>query len=164
MVEDYHHSVDLLDLEPINWSSEKPLNFRDRTEHYLPQEKNRLQETMNDVHKFSNTQRMIINEKKTHTVIFNTAINKDFNPRITNPDGEIYNNLETFKLLGIDLSTDQKRGINFNTYIQNCINKGYQKLWILRRLSELGVPIEKLLLVYKSRREKGHRKKQKYEK
>ena len=89
--------------------------------------------------------------QKAYTVIFNTAILKDFYPRITNLHGKIYDNLENFKILGIDLATDQKKGVNLNTYLNNCINKGYSKLWILRRLVEHGVSIENLLLTYTSR-------------
>ena len=100
------------------------------------------------MHKFSNLQKFIINEKKTHTVTFNTATSKDFYPRIKNEEGIIYNNCEQFKLLGIDVSTDERKGIKFDTYINNCIKKAYLNLWILRRLAELGISTEKLLLTY----------------
>ena len=46
------------------------------------------------------------------------------------------------------MSTDQKNGINFETYINKCISKGYKKLWILRRLAEHGVSRENLLETY----------------
>ena len=49
---------------------------------------------------------MLINEKKTQTIIFNTATKKDFTPRIINPNGEVYKHVESFELLGVDLSTD----------------------------------------------------------
>ena len=70
------HAVNLKDLQEINWQIELPVNFRDRTMHHLPIDKNKLQETMNNVHKFSQIQNFKINEDKTHTVVFNTAIKK----------------------------------------------------------------------------------------
>ena len=36
-------------------------------------------------------------------------------------------------------------------YIKNCIKKGFTNLWTLRRLAELGVSREQLLLVYESK-------------
>ena len=79
------------------------------------------------------------------------ATNKDFTPRISNSDGTMYENVEQFKLLGVQFETDKRKGINFDPYIDKCIQKGYMNLWILKRLKELGVSYEKLLEVYKLR-------------
>ena len=53
--------------------------------------------------------------------------------------------------MGVDLSSDKRRGIHFDNYIDNCIKKGYKSLWSLRRLAELGVSKEYLFLTYNSR-------------
>ena len=111
-------AVNLKDLESINWDIEMPLNYHDRTFHHLPQNKNKLQNDLMGVHKFCEIQKMMINEKKTQTVIFNTAIKRDFTPRITNSIGETYRHVENFELLGVDLSSDRRKGINFDTYLQ----------------------------------------------
>ena len=81
-------------------------------------------------------------------VVFNTAIKSDFYPRIVNPEGVTYDNQENFKILGINLSTHKRKGIDFNQYIDKCIQKAYSNIWILRRLAEMGVPTEKLILTY----------------
>ena len=73
---------------------------------------------MDNVNKFSQLQKFIINLKKTHTVLFNTATSKDFYPNILNTHGSTYNNLVNFKLLGIDLATDKRKGISFENYIK----------------------------------------------
>ena len=138
-------AVDLSSLKPIDGPLQHPLNYRDRTFHYLPADKNILQQKMNEIQDFCQIQKIKINEKKTQTVVFNVATSKDFYPRIQNLEGTLYNNVEHFNLLGVDLSTDKKKGISFDTYINECIKKGYKKLWILRRLAELGVSIENLL-------------------
>lgn len=144
-------TVNKSDLRPIDWEMQRPLNFRDRTLHYLPEHANHLQNTINGVHEFCKIQKMIINEKKTQTVIFNTFKSKDFTPRIRNQNDEFYQNTEEFKLLGVDLASDKIKGISFNNYIDKCLQKGYTNLWIIRRLAEQGVSIENLLLAYNSR-------------
>ena len=145
-------AIDLSKLQTIDWEMEGPLNYRDRTHHYLPTNTNKLQLQMNEVQKFCEIQKFKINENKTQTVVFNVRTSRDFYPRIQNSMGKIYNNVENFKLLGVDISTDKRNGMNFDTYINECIKKGYQKLWILRRLAESGgVSVEYLLLSYFSR-------------
>ena len=54
-------------------------------------------------------------------------------------------------MLGVDISTDKRMGVNFKTYIETCIKKGYKKLWILRRLAEQGVPQKYLMLAFNLR-------------
>ena len=63
-------SIDLSNLEAIDWEMQIPLNYRDRTLHYLPINNNQLQRQMNEVYKFCEIQKFKINEKKTQTVIF----------------------------------------------------------------------------------------------
>ena len=106
---------------------------------------------MNEVHKFSEIQKFQINECKTQTVIFNTATSKDFYPRIQHSNGEQYNNVEQFKLLGVDFKTKGKKGISCDLYVENCIKKAFKKIWILRRLSEQGVAQKDIVLAYTSR-------------
>ena len=84
-------------------------------------------------------------------MIFNTAQSKDFTPRIRNSLGTEYENVENFKLLGVEFVTDARKGLSFDTYINKCIQKGYSNLWVLKRLSEFGVSIERLLETYKLR-------------
>ena len=144
-------AVNMSSLEQIDWDMERPLNYRDRTLHYLPNYKNKLQKTMNDIHKFCEIQKISINQNKTKTVVFSSAILKDFSPNISNNDGKIYQNVEHFKLLGVDIESDRRKGVNLNTYVNNCIKKAYTNLWALRRLAELGVSKEYLLLTYESK-------------
>ena len=74
-------------------------------------EKNKLQENFDDVEKFCSIHKNVINKKKTKTVSFNTATNKDFTPRISNSDGTQYDNVDQFKLLGVQFETDSRKGI-----------------------------------------------------
>ena len=117
----------------------------------LPVNKNKLQQAVNNVHEFSKIQNFKINHDKTHTVVFNTATSKDFYPRITNPEGQLYNNEENFKILGLNLATDRRKGINYDGYINKCLQIAYSKLWILRRLAEIGTSIENMIISYNLR-------------
>ena len=66
-------AVNMTGLEKISEDCERPLNYRDRTLHHLPSDKNELQKNFNDVEKFCKIQKNVINVKKTKTVIFNTV-------------------------------------------------------------------------------------------
>ena len=54
----------LNDLQEIDWPVDLPLNFRDRTLHQLPTNKNLLQNAINNEHKFSEIQNFKINQDK----------------------------------------------------------------------------------------------------
>ena len=136
------------DLEVIPHEMPRPLEYRDRTLHHYPKEKSVLQKILLQIDDFCDAQQMVINEKKTKTAIFHTGISKDFHPRLTNSDGHIYQNTETFKLLGVDFQTNSKTGLKWETYLNSCMKRAYSKMWILRRLSELGVCTEDLLMTY----------------
>ena len=97
-------------------------------------EKNKLQENFDDVEKFCSIHKNVINKKKTKTVSFNTATNKDFTPRISNSDGTQYDNVDQFKLLGVQFETDSRKSINFHPYIDKCIAKGYMNLLEVHKL------------------------------
>ena len=56
----------------------KPLNFHERTGHVLPMLSNQLQETLNDLHSFTENNLMKINVEKTKIFLFNTSRNFDF--------------------------------------------------------------------------------------
>ena len=90
---------------------------------------------------------MRINHKKSKVIIFNTARNYDFMPKLTLPDmggGEYLEVVEKFKLLGVVMRSDTRWYDNTNYICQ----KGYQRLWMIRRLKNLGATDQELLDVY----------------
>ena len=152
----YIDDMALAQVFPLNYlienpgTSEYPVNFRDRTGHILPPA-NQLQERLTEIEKFCSIQQMKINEKKTQTAVFNTARLKDCYPRLMNSSGTIYDNTEQFTLLGVDFTTDQRTGIRWDAFIKKCIQKAYLNMWILRRLVEIGVKREDLIMSYTER-------------
>ena len=51
----------------------------------------------------------------------------------------------------VDFATHPTKVIDLVPYLNKCVKNAYSQLWMLRRLSELGVPIHLLVLTYKLR-------------
>ena len=103
-----------------------------------------MQESLDNLLDYCSKNQMIINGEKTKVMLFNTGRNYDFMPKL-NLDG--HNNLEVvdkFKLLGVHIRSDMKWFDNTD-YITK---KGYERLWIIRRLKKLGASESDLLDVY----------------
>ena len=115
--------------------------------HYLPEESSVLQTRIKEIKKFCDVQQMVINESKSKTAIFNSAIKKDFDPRLKYGEQK-FDNVEEFELLGVKIVSHQKYGIKWDSYISECIQRGYTNLWVLKRLVELGAKFEDVLMTY----------------
>ena len=78
--------------------------------------------------------------------MFNSGRKFDAMPKLTLPGiGEKYLEVvESFKLLGVKITSDLKWKENTDYICQ----KGYTKLWVLRRLKALGATESELLDVY----------------
>ena len=123
-------AVKVSDLVPITTPMERPLNYHDRTLHKLPQNPGLLQKKLLQIDKFCEVQQMKINELKSKTAVFNTATSRDFYPHMVNKDGIEYENVESFKLLGVDFNSHHKSGVKWDNYILNCVKKAQTKMWI----------------------------------
>ena len=86
---------------------------------------------------------MRLNKDKTKVMLFNTAKHSDFMPEIS-VDGEHLEVVEEFKLLGVMISSNLKWEAN-TEYITK---KAYKRLWMIRRLKNLGMNIKSLVKVF----------------
>ena len=86
---------------------------------------------------------MKINKEKTKFMLFNTARKRDFTPKF-NIGGKDIETVEQLKLLGVQITNDLKWNANTD-YITK---RGYNKLWILRRLKVNGVNVSELKTIY----------------
>ena len=123
----------------------KPEQFHDRTNHILSN--GQMQDELNRLHDYSVEHDMKINIKKTVTMLFNPSKQMDFTPRLNLPGMKSEEHLdvvENHKILGVIISNDMKWHKN-TEYI---CKKGFLRLWILRRLKNLGANTEELLDVY----------------
>ena len=88
---------------------------------------------------------MRLNTGKTKTILFNTAKNWDFLPEIQ-VDGQNLEVVEDYKLLGVMISSDLKWDKN----TEHITKKAYNRLWMIRRLKNLGLKTESLLQIFQT--------------
>ena len=77
-------------------------------------------------------------------MLFNTAVKYDFMPEIRLDNGELAEVVEEFKLLGVIVTSDLRWHKNTN----HLTKKRFQRLWMLRRLKQLGATQGELTNVY----------------
>ena len=70
---------------------------------------------------------------------------------MVNSEGKVYDNVEEFTLLGVDFVSHQRYGVKWDKYLLKCIRNAYTNMWILKRLVEMGVNMQDLLMTYLSR-------------
>ena len=87
---------------------------------------------------------MKLNQKKTKIMLFNRSTKYDFHPEIFVED-ELLEVVESTKLLGVMVSSDLK----WDTHISYVVRRVMKKLWMLRRVKQLGGSTDDLVLVYK---------------
>ena len=125
----------------------KPPMRRERFEQVLPTNKNEIQKQLDDLCKYASENEMKLNSEKTKVMLFNVAKRSDFMPEIKVKD-ELQNIevVEEFKLLGVMVTSDLKWDANTNAITK----KAYKRLWMVRRLKNLGLKTSKLVEVYTS--------------
>ena len=122
--------------------AEGPLPFHCRTGHFLPKKENVLQKEVDLLQKYAEEHSMKINQIKTKVAIFNPLKCVDIMPEISLTDNsECIEVVEEYKLLGQIIRSDMKTISNTD----NICKKAFQRMWILRRLKELGCEIPELL-------------------
>ena len=121
----------------------KPLNFHDRKELVLPPETSKVQKQLDDLDAYATENQMKINKRKTKTMLFNTANKRDFTPRMK-IGKDIIDLVEEMKLLGVKITSDLRWNENA-TYITK---KAYSRIWLIRRLKQMGANTNELIDVY----------------
>ena len=122
----------------------RPLAYRDRTLHVLPAASTPLQAELDKMVQYCADNSMQINGDKTKAVLFNAGRNYDFMPQLS-IDGQ--NNLEVveeFRLLGVIFQSNLSWQGNTDLICQ----KGYSRLWMIKRLKPLGANDGELVDIY----------------
>ena len=124
----------------------RPFTFHDRTNHVLPPGACLLQEQLDSLQKYCQENQMQINKNKCRVVIFNPHKKYAGTPKLTlSGEGSDYLEVvENVKLLGVKLRSDLRWCDNSDYICQ----KGYARLWILRRLKVLGASQAELMDIY----------------
>ena len=123
---------------------QRSLNYRERTEHRLPDINNLLQFYLSDAEIFLNQNKLKINKEKTQVMIFNKSRKWDFHPKLHFSDGTALEVISEIKLVGVVLSED----LTWHKNTQYICEKARLKLWILRRMVTLDLSHDQLFDVY----------------
>ena len=122
----------------------RPLQYHDRTQHILPEERYQLQSLLDDLMTYSDDHQMQINQSKSKVMLFNNAIKYDFLPKLSLQNDNPLEVVEEMRLLGVVVRSDLSWRSNTTAMCQ----KAYARLWMLRRLKPLGASVDELLDVY----------------
>ena len=137
-------SISLKTCLEVSSSLMHPVQFHERTGHFLPPEKSKLQGLLNELNTYIDEKQMKVNNDKTNVILFNKARNYDFLPSLTIGNSSPLNVVNEISLLGIVVSSDLSWAPNTKAMCR----KAFSRLWILRRLKLLNVSQSDLLDVY----------------
>ena len=121
----------------------QPDSFHARTGHALPQENSAVYKQLMQTAVYASDNEMKINQKKTKLMLFNPCTSVDFMPDFQLGENEL-EVVEEMRLLGVIIRSDLKWTAN-TEYI---VKRAYKKLWVMKRLKELGADQDQLVDVY----------------
>ena len=104
---------------------------------YLPSVNVESQKWLDDINEWTKQQKMLINEKKTKTLIFNLTDKYQFTTRLS-LNKETVEVIENTKLLGTIVQTDLKWDLN----TANIVKKANMRMELLRKSASLGLLIK----------------------
>ena len=88
---------------------------------------------------------MKLNSDKTKVMLFNVSKQNNFMPEVrVKDDKQNIEVVEEFKLLGVQITSDLKWDANTNAITK----KAFKRLWMLRRLKNLGLKTSSLVKIY----------------
>ena len=121
----------------------QPDSYHTRTGHVLKPEKSSVLSKIKGISEYAETNDMKLNLKKTKFMLFNTCSSIDFHPtlEIENCDIEL---AEEMRLLGVIITSDLK----FHRNTDYIVKRGFSRIWILKRLKNLGATQEQLIDIY----------------
>ena len=121
----------------------QPDPYHARTGHALANENSKVMQQIQAVDDYAQSNEMKLNLKKTKFMLFNACTSIDFLPSF-NLCGVEIELVEEMKLLGLIITSDLK----FEKNTEFIVQKAYKRIWMLKRLKNLGASTEQLLDVY----------------
>ena len=110
---------------------------------FIPASSLKSQAWLDEIDKWTENQQMVINEKKTKTMIFNFTENYQFTTRLQLKDENI-EVINSTRLLGTILSDDLRWDLNTSSIVK----KANARMELLRRVASFGTPTEDLKIIY----------------
>ena len=112
--------------------------------HVMPSNNSKVVQLLNSTKEYADLHMMKLNYAKTDLLVFNPCRTIDLQPDIE-IEGHKLEVVEEKKILGIILRSDLKWSSN----TKNMVQKGYKRLWIIRRLQNLGADEGVLVDIFK---------------
>ena len=122
----------------------QPTTFHSRTGHMLPSNNSKVYQQLITTKKFADQNMMKLNFTKTQLMLFNPCSSVDFQPDISIDDQHL-TVVEKKQILGLIVRSDLKWWSN----TKQIVSKAFKKLWIIRRLKNLGAQVIDLVDIYK---------------
>ena len=125
--------------------SERPLpdNYHARTGHVLPLHNSQVYHQLTKTKDYAHLNDMKLNLSKTKAMVFNPCKSLDFIPELKLDDKQL-EVVEEQRLLGVIIQADMKWSSNS----EQMVKKANKRLWILRRLKNLGARNKDLIDLY----------------
>ena len=136
-------SIPLKESLKPNLNRALPDNYHCRTGHTLIPEKSSVYNELEKIQEYAKSNDMKINLHKTKFMLFNQCKSFDFMPSLELEGCQI-DLVEDMKILGVMISSDMK----FSKNTQYIIKKAYRRIWMLKRLKNLGATTSQMLDVY----------------
>ena len=124
----------------------RPLQYHERTGHVLPEDQSDVQTLLNELSSYTETNEMKLNTNKSKVILFNNGRKYDFMPKCHFDNGDILDVVEEIKLLGVKIRSD----LSWSTQCDYMCQRGFARLWMLRRLKPFGTTTDELLEVYRT--------------
>ena len=100
---------------------DNPLTYLDRFQLVLPEAKSKVQMQLKELETHASQNEMKINNKKTKSMLFNSAKTKDFTSKLK-IDNDIIELVEEMKLLGVKITSDIKWNKNTEYITQKALD------------------------------------------
>ena len=127
-----------------------PLATNERTQMILDPSENMLQFELDRFHQETQQKHLIANKKKTFILLFNNSRKYFFPPEFTlgqsSCNTEYLQVKTSHKILGVFIQND----LRWTSQIQHMVKKASKKIWLLRRMRQLGVDEKTISNYWKS--------------
>ena len=110
---------------------------------FIPPDQLKSQEYLDNINKWTKQNKMLINQKKTKTIIFNFTDNYQFTTRLQ-LNGESVEVVPEVKLLGIIIQNNLK----WESNTANLVKRANARMVLLRKLSQFGASRDDLKTIY----------------
>ena len=124
---------------------QQPDTFHARTGHVLPVVNSEVYKQLSKTDLNAKENYMKINLKKTKLMVFNPCKSLDFLPEME-LNGQVLEVVNQMKLLGIVISSD----LSWHSNTEHIVTRANKRLWMLRRLHNLGANSEDLIEIYRT--------------